>query len=97
VGDTVRGIDTVIAGLIAEKLQVSEQRVVPAARLEQDLGADSLARVELLLLLEEEFQIDIPDEEAAEITTVQELIDYIAIYAPGGASHDRARRPHHHP
>jgi acyl carrier protein len=73
----MRNIETQVVALIASKFNVDQKRVTPDAKLEQ-LGADSLALVELLLLLEGEFEIDIPDEEALEIVTVQDVIDYIA-------------------
>ena len=66
----MRNIETQVVALIASKFKVDQKRVTPNAKLEQ-LGADSLALVELLLLLEGEFEIDIPDEEALEIVTVQ--------------------------
>jgi acyl carrier protein len=73
----MRNIETQVVALIASKFNVDEKRVTPNAKLAQ-LGADSLALVELLLLLEDEFEIDIPDEEALEIVTVQDVIDYVA-------------------
>ena len=73
----MRNIETQVVALIASKFNVDQKRVTPDAKLEQ-LGADSLALVELLLLLEHKFEIDIPDEEALEIVTVQDVIDYIA-------------------
>lgn len=73
----MRNIETQVVALIASKFNVDERRVTPHAKLEQ-LGADSLALVELLLLLEDKFQIDIPDEEALDIVTVQDVIDYVA-------------------
>jgi acyl carrier protein len=73
----MRNIETQVVALIASKFNVDAQRVTPTAKLEQ-LGADSLALVELLLLLEDRFEIDIPDEEALDIVTVQEVIDYVA-------------------
>jgi acyl carrier protein len=72
----MRNIETQVVALIASKFNVDQKRVTPNAKLEQ-LGADSLGLVELLLLLEGEFEIDIPDEEALEIVTVQDVIDYI--------------------
>jgi acyl carrier protein len=73
----MRNIETQVVALIASKFNVDQRKVAPNAKLEQ-LGADSLALVELLLLLEDAFEIDIPDEEALEIVTVQEVIDYVA-------------------
>jgi acyl carrier protein len=62
---------------VAEHLQVSEDQVVPEASFIDDLGADSLEIVELVMALEDEFGISIPDEKAEQIKTVKEVIDYI--------------------
>ena len=63
--------------LICEQLGVKEDEVVEGASFVEDLGADSLDTVELVMALEEEFETEIPDEEAEKITTVKEAIDYI--------------------
>ena len=63
--------------LICEQLGVKEEEVSSDASFVEDLGADSLATVELVMALEEEFETEIPDEEAEKITTVKEAIDYI--------------------
>ena len=63
--------------LIAEKLSVEIEEVVPEASFVDDLGADSLDTVELVMALEEEFGCEIPDEEAEKITTVQQANEYI--------------------
>ena len=63
--------------LICEQLGVKEEDVKDAASFVEDLGADSLDTVELVMALEEEFETEIPDEEAEKITTVKEAIDYI--------------------
>jgi acyl carrier protein len=63
--------------IIAEKLSVDMSEVVPEASFVDDLGADSLDTVELVMALEEEFECEIPDEEAEKITTVQQAIDYV--------------------
>jgi acyl carrier protein len=60
-----------------EQLGVNEGEVKPAASFVDDLGADSLDTVELVMALEEEFDCEIPDEQAEKITTVQQAIDYI--------------------
>lgn len=63
--------------IVAEQLGVEEDEVVPEASFIDDLGADSLDTVELVMALEEEFETEIPDEEAEAITTVAAAIDYI--------------------
>ena len=66
-----------VTKLVCEQLGVKEQEVTPEASFVEDLGADSLDTVELVMALEEEFETEIPDEEAEKITTVKEAIDYI--------------------
>jgi len=63
--------------IIVEQLGVTPEQVTPEASFIEDLGADSLDTVELVMALEEEFDIQIPDEEAEKITTVQQAVDYI--------------------
>ena len=63
--------------IIAEQLGVELEKVTNEASFVEDLGADSLDTVELVMALEEEFETEIPDEEAEKITTVQLAIDYI--------------------
>jgi acyl carrier protein len=63
--------------VVVEQLEVDEKEVTPGASFVDDLGADSLDVVELVMGLEEEFDIEIPDESAEKITTVQQAIDYI--------------------
>ena len=63
--------------LICEQLGVKEEEVSSDASFVEDLGDDSLDTVELVMALEEEFETEIPDEEAEKITTVKEAIDYI--------------------
>ncbi|HCH33334.1 MAG: acyl carrier protein [Oceanospirillaceae bacterium] len=63
--------------IVAEQLGVKEDEVTNAASFVDDLGADSLDTVELVMALEEEFETEIPDEEAEKITTVQAAIDYV--------------------
>ena len=63
--------------IVVEQLGVKEDEVKPSASFVEDLGADSLDTVELVMALEEEFETEIPDEEAEKITTVQLAIDYI--------------------
>ncbi len=63
--------------IIIDHLGVEEEKVVPAASFIDDLGADSLDQVELVMAFEEEFGIEIPDEAAEKITTVGKAVDYI--------------------
>nr|WP_146106526.1 acyl carrier protein [Desulfobulbus oralis] len=64
--------------IIVEQLSVDREKVVPEASFVNDLGADSLDLVELIMAMEEEFDVEIPDEEAEKIATVQNAIDYVA-------------------
>lgn len=66
-----------VKSIIVEQLGVNPEQVTPEASFIEDLGADSLDTVELVMALEEEFDIQIPDEEAEKITTVKQAIDYI--------------------
>lgn len=66
-----------VKAIIAEQLGVKEEEVTTDASFVDDLGADSLDTVELVMALEEEFETEIPDEDAEKITTVQQAIDYI--------------------
>ena len=67
--------------IIVEQLGVDEAEVTPTASFVDDLGADSLDTVELVMALEEAFELDIPDEDAEKIQTVQQAIDYIQGHA----------------
>jgi len=66
-----------VKSIIAEQLGVKPEEVTPQASFVDDLGADSLDTVELVMALEEEFGIEIPDEDAEKIATVQDAVDYI--------------------
>ena len=70
-------IEERVKKIVAEQLGVKEEDVKSDAAFVEDLGADSLDTVELVMALEEEFDTEIPDEEAEKITTVQLAIDYI--------------------
>ena len=70
-------IEELVKKIVCEQLCVKEDEVKPSASFVEDLGADSLDTVELVMALEEEFETEIPDEEAEKITTVQLAIDYI--------------------
>jgi acyl carrier protein len=63
--------------IIAEQLQVDKAQIVPEASFMDDLGADSLDTVELVMALEEELSVEIPDEQAENIRTVQDAIDFL--------------------
>jgi len=66
-----------IKEIIADQLGIDEDEVVPEASFIDDLGADSLDIVELIMAFEEEFDMEIPDEDAEKIKTVQNVLDYI--------------------
>src|SRR6202008_1314879 len=70
-------VEQQVKAIVAEQLGVKAEQVTNAASFVDDLGADSLDTVELVMALEEEFEIEIPDEDAEKITTVQQAIDYI--------------------
>jgi acyl carrier protein len=74
---TMADIDVKVKKIISEQLGVPEGDVKPEASFVNDLGADSLDTVELVMALEEEFGIEIPDEDAEKIATVQNAMDYI--------------------
>ena len=69
--------------IIVEQLGVDEAEVTPNASFVDDLGADSLDTVELVMAFEEAFEIEIPDEDAEKIRTVKDAIDYITAHAKG--------------
>ncbi|MDM3872138.1 acyl carrier protein [Porticoccus sp. GXU_MW_L64] len=71
-------IEERVIKMVAEQLGVKEEEVKPESSFVEDLGADSLDTVELIMALEEEFDTEIPDEEAEKITTVQQAISYIS-------------------
>lgn len=70
-------IEQQVKSIVAEQLGVKEDEVTNEASFVDDLGADSLDTVELVMALEEEFETEIPDEEAEKITTVQQAIDFV--------------------
>ncbi len=74
-------IDEKVKHIIVEQLGVDQAEVKPEAKFVDDLGADSLDVVELVMALEEEFSLEISDEDAEKLQTVQQAIDYIKAHA----------------
>ncbi|MGH8274357.1 MAG: acyl carrier protein [Gammaproteobacteria bacterium] len=74
-------IEERVKKIVIEQLGVKEEDVKPEASFVDDLGADSLDTVELVMALEEEFECEIPDEEAEKIATVQQAVDYVKAHA----------------
>ena len=70
--------------IIVEQLGVDEAEVTPGASFQDDLGADSLDIVELVMAFEETFDVEIPDEDAEKIKTVQDATNYVQAHAKGG-------------
>ncbi len=70
-------IEQQMVDIIVEQLSVDKVKVVAGASFVDDLGADSLDLVELIMAMEEEFDVEIPDDEAEKILTVQDAIDYV--------------------
>jgi acyl carrier protein len=77
-------VENKVKKIIMEQLDVNESEVTPQASFVDDLGADSLDTVEMVMAFEEEFNIEIPDEDAEKIRTVQDAIDYITKKAAKG-------------
>ena len=73
----MENIEQRVKKIVAEQLGVNESEIKTESSFVDDLGADSLDTVELVMALEEEFECEIPDEEAERITTVQQAIDYV--------------------
>src|SRR5512134_1164062 len=76
-GNLMETVEQRVKKIVAEQLGVNETDIKPESTFVDDLGADSLDTVELVMALEEEFECEIPDEEAEKITSVQQAIDYI--------------------
>lgn len=74
-------IEAKIKKIVAEKLSVEQDEVVPEASFVDDLGADSLDLVELIMAMEEAFDIEISDEEAEKLQTVKNAIDYVTSHS----------------
>jgi acyl carrier protein len=76
-GNLMETVEQRVKKIVAEQLGVNDADIKPESTFVDDLGADSLDTVELVMALEEEFECEIPDEEAEKITSVQQAIDYI--------------------
>ena len=76
-------VEDLFKKIVVEQLGVSEDQVTPNASFVDDLGADSLDTVELVMALEEEFDAEIPDDEAEKITTVKQAVEFIQANASG--------------
>lgn len=70
-------VENRVKSIIADQLGISEEQIKPESKFIEDLGADSLDIVELIMAMEEEFQTEIPDEEAEKIRTVGDAIGYV--------------------
>ena len=73
-------IEQKVKNIIADQLGVGEEEIKPTSSVIEDLGADSLDIVELVMAMEEEFEVEIPDEEAENIKTVQDAVNYITTH-----------------
>jgi acyl carrier protein len=73
-------IEQKVKNIIAEQLGVGEDEIKPTSSFIEDLGADSLDIVELVMAMEEEFEVEIPDEEAENIKTVQDAVNYVTTH-----------------
>lgn len=78
--ENIEQIEQRVKKVVAEQLGVNEADIKNESSFVEDLGVDSLDTVELVMALEEEFECEIPDEEAEKITTVQQAIDYIVAH-----------------
>jgi acyl carrier protein len=74
-------VENRVKSIIADQLGISEEQIKPESKFIEDLGADSLDIVELIMAMEEEFQTDIPDEEAEKIRTVGDAISYVSSHS----------------
>ena len=72
-----KSIEEKVKDIIVEQLGVNPEQVTPAAKFIEDLGADSLDTVELVMAFEEEFNVEVPDEEAEKLQTVGDVVKYI--------------------
>lgn len=74
-------VENRVKSIIADQLGVSEDQIKPESKFIEDLGADSLDIVELIMAMEEEFQTEIPDEEAEKIRSVGDAINYVTTHS----------------
>ena len=74
-------VENRVKSIIADQLGVAEDQITPESKFIEDLGADSLDIVELIMAMEEEFQTEIPDEEAEKIRTVGDAINYVTSHS----------------
>jgi acyl carrier protein len=77
---TTATIEQKVKNIIADQLGVGEEEIKPTASFIEDLGADSHDIVELVMAMEEEFEVEIPDEEAENIKTVQDAVNYVTTH-----------------
>ncbi len=77
----MENVEQRVMKIVAEQLGVNETEVKSESSFVDDLGADSLDTVELVMALEEEFDCEIPDEEAVKITTVKQAVDYVSAHS----------------
>jgi acyl carrier protein len=76
-GGAMSSVEEQVKSIIVDQLGVSDSDVIADARFVEDLGADSLDTVELVMKFEEDFELEIPDEDAEKIRTVRDAVDYI--------------------
>jgi acyl carrier protein len=74
-------VEEKVRKIVAEKLSVEPEEVVPEASFVDDLGADSLDLVELIMAMEEAFDIEVPDDEAEKLQTVQDAVNYVKAHS----------------
>jgi acyl carrier protein len=77
---TTANVEQKVKNIIADQLGVGEEEIKPTSSFIEDLGADSLDIVELVMAMEEEFEVEIPDEEAENIKTVQDAVNYVTTH-----------------